>query len=944
MKRLHRYSILVWLTTTGWSGVAFAGKITGDIADREHRLPISAASVEIPGIGFRVSSPDGFFSFTKVPEGNYRLIVSVVGYKTDSLLFSVNNQSPSVLHVLLEPVAAALDTVRVSGSIDRSAEVYGRIMEKTAVPLMHVVSRQSIEQSSDITAADILQRVSGVSVLRDETGMPGKAIIRGMDPRYSYTAVNGMAIPSPNDRSRYLSLDLFPADIIDHLEVYKSLTPEMAGDAIGGLINIVTRPVPDNKAFSVQLATGYSQIFLQRSYLAFNSGVIQTASPYERYGPGHYATGSDFTKDNLSFYPKHPVPDIQGNINWAKRFLSQKLGVMIVAGLQTIRTGSDGFLILQNNEPQNENVPGITDFVKRQYSNTSNRKNIYAALDYKINKRNHLRLYQLYVNKLDIESRSAIDTSLSEGRSGPGTGRIAIMQRSRLHHQSIEHLNVQGDHQLSRQLSLDWSGVYSDARGSYPDWAELTANTGRILGANAEVNQVPELLAPLKRIWLHNKEREGDIYANLHYKPDFLQQQLAFSGGTLLQYRHRDNFYNNYLFTPAITSGNGQPFTNIYDAIWFNNNGPQNPLGTVNTSGTYTARENITAWYVQAGFHTGKVKITAGIREEQTVQHVSSAADPGTPFSRDIDIHYRDWLPSFHIRYAFNEKQDLKLSYFRAISRPSLYDITFFNMDYDDYNVAGNPFLKRSTADNLDLRYEWYAPGILDELQLTAFYKRINDPYEKTLLNAADTLYPIPGNGLSYTPASKLTEQLRNYGTASNYGFEFSIVKNFSNIGITANYTFTSSRIDQAKKYKQRKDPQNTASDIITVTRLQQRPLQGQSKHLANLGVSYRLPRYGWTAQVVGVYTGRRINEVSGWYELDNWQKGFAMLDLSLEKVLGSRWRFFAKATNLLNAGTRLYINGNIAGIPGQTEKGKIIIENGNSRSTYLAGAQYRIK
>ncbi|HTE11204.1 MAG TPA: TonB-dependent receptor, partial [Chitinophagaceae bacterium] len=912
MKQLRRYSIMVWLATAGWPNTVFAGKVTGDVIDREHRLPISAASVQIPGIGFRISSPDGFFSFAKLPAGRYRLIVSALGYKTDSLLFSVNDQSPLVLHVFLQPVAATLDTIRVTGSIDRSSEIYGRAMEKASTPLMHVISRQSIEQSADITVADIMQRVSGVSVLRNETGMPGKAFIRGMDPKYSYTAVNGMAIPSTNDRSRYLSLDLFPTGIIDHLEVYKSLTAEMAGDAIGGLINIVTRPVPADKAFSVQLATGYSQVFLQRRYMAFNSRVVQTASPYERYGPGYQATGNDFTKDNLSFYSKHPIPDIQGDISWSKRFLSQKFGVMIAGGLQSIRSGSDGFLILQNNEPQVGNIPGITDFVKRQYSTTSNRKNIYVALDYKINAQSHLRLYQLFVNKLDIESRSAVDTSLSEGRSGPGTGRIAVMQRSRLHRQSIEHLDLQGDHQLSRQLSLNWSGVYSDALGSYPDWAELGANTGRILGANGQVDQTPELLAPLKRTWLHNKEREGDIYANLHYKPG-LQEQLAFSGGVLLQYRHRDNFYNNYLFTPAITSGNGQPFTNIYDAVWYNNNGPQNPLGTVNTSGTYTARENIGAWYVQARFHAGKVKINAGIREEQTVQHVSSAADPGTQFGRDISIRYRDWLPSVHIRYALTEKQDLKLSYFRAISRPSLYDITFFNMDYDDYNVAGNPFLKRSTAANFDLRYELYAPGILDELQVTAFYKHIKDPYEKTLLSAADTLYPIPENGLSYIPASKLTEQLRNYGEANNYGFEFSVVKNFNKICITANYTFTSSRIDQAKKYKQREEPQNPASGVITVTRLQQRPLQGQSKHLANLSLSYRLPRYGWTAQLLGVYTGRRINEVSGWYELDDWQKGSAMLDFSLEKVVGKRWRFFAKAANLLHAGTRVYVHGNMA-------------------------------
>lgn len=942
IKRSHIYIIAVWLCVLH-GHTAFAAKITGYITSHAEGLPLSGVSVELRGIGTKVSGPNGFFSFAKVPAGDYWLVVRAVGYKTDSVHFLVDNQEQHALHIALYRISATLDTVNVVGSKAITAMVHSSMMEKASVPLMNVVSRESIERSSDITVADMMQRVSGVSILRNETGTAGKALIRGMDPKYSYTTVNGMAIPSPDDRNRYLSLDLFPAGLIDHVEVYKTLTPEMAGDAIGGLVNIVTRPVPENKTFSAQAATGYSRLFLERSYLAFNTEAVQKKSPYERYGPDHMASGNDFSKDNLSFHTKHPSPDVHANISWSKRSLSQKLGVLVMGGLQNIHSGSDGFLILQNNEPQPGNVPGITDFVKRQYSTTSTRKNIYTALDYTINTKHHLRFYQLYVNKVDAETRDAVDTSLSEGRTGPGTGRIAIMQRSRMYRQHIEHLNLQGDHQLSQQLLFNWSAVYSVASGSYPDRAELTANTGRILGADGEVHQTPLLLAPLNRMWLHNTEKEKDVYASLHYKPSFCKQQLDLSGGTLLQYRQRDNFYNNYTFVSAITSGNGQPFTNIYDAVWFNNNGPQNPLGTVNTAGTYTARENITAGYVQAVLHTGNWSITAGIREEQTTQHVHSAAEPGTPFGKEIRIQYQDWLPSVHIGFALTPKQDIKLSYYKALSRPSLYDITFFNMDLDNYNVAGNPFLKRSTADNFDLRYELYEPEVLDALQVTVFYKQIADPYEKTLLSATDTLYPISANGQPYIPASKLTEQLRNYSTATNMGIELTAIKYFGNLGIVANYTFTSSHIDQTKKYKQREDPQDPSSDIVTVTKVQQRPLQGQSKHLANLSISYHLPRYGYTVQVTGAYTGRRISEVSGWYNLDNWQKGYAMLDLSLEKTIKTHWRLFTKATNLLNAGTRIYVAGNISGIPEQTENGKVLIESSNYKSSYLIGVQYRM-
>ena len=837
-----------------------------------------------------------------------------------------------------------LDTVRISGRMDPLSEIHGRALEKTSVRLVHVVSRQSIEQAADITAADIMQRVSGVSVLRNETGTPGNVIVRGMDPKYSYTTMNGMAIPSPDERNRYLSLNLFPSGIISHLEVYKTLTPAMAGDATGGCINIVTRQVPEQREFSVQLATGYSQFYLQRPYLGFDKSVVQMKSPYERFGPAYNAAGNDFSKNNLSFRDHTAAPDLQGSVSWGKRFFSRKLGVFVAAGVQAIHSGARGFLLLQNNEPQVDNVPGVTDFVKRTYYQTSQHKQFYATLDYRFNPRHRLRFYQLYINKEDIETRHAVDTSLAEGRTGPGTGRIAIMQRARMARQSIEHLNLQGDHQLGKELSVDWSGVYSMAAGNYPDRAELTANTGRILGADGQVQQTPLLLAPLERIWMHNKEQESDVYANLHFKPALLKQQLELSGGALLQFRRRDNFFNDYVFNPAITSGNGQPFTNIYDAIWLNNNGPQNPKGTVNTAGTYTAKENISAGYLQAAYQTGRWYMITGIRKESTVQHVRSAANPGTATGKTIVIRYRNWLPSISARYAIDEQQNLKLSWYQSLSRPSLYDITFFNMNYDDYNIAGNPFLERSTACNFDLRYELYQPGVLELLQLTAFYKRIEKPYEKTLLGAADTLYPIPANGLSYIPAARLTEQLRNYGTAGNYGFELALAKQWGNIGIQANYTFTSSHIKQTKKYKQRKKPDDPASDLITVTRTQDRPLQGQSKHLGSLGIGWRLPRYGWQLQLQGVYTGRRIEKISGWYELDNWQRAYAALDFTIGKTFDGHWRFFAKATNLLDAGAEIYVKGNLPGVPAQTLPGRIIIEKETNGRGCVLGLQYRIR
>ena len=937
--------IIFWGTFCFTFASASAAVIRGDIVSKENGLPVEGATIEvIENHLFTTSNENGFFSFHNLSEGTYHLKITAIGFLPDSLFFMVKGDKPVVLHIVLQDKINELNNVVVTDGIDQHSELYSRMVEKKSIPLVNIISRQSIEQSADITMADAMQRVSGVSLSADQTGVFTRAIIRGMDSKYSYTSVNGIALPSPDDKNRYLALDLIPANVIDRLEIYKTLTPEMSGNAIGGLMDIVTHQAPSSQQFSVQLATGYNQIFFDRSFLSFNSNVVQLKSPYEKYGANYYATGNDFTKDNLWFKNIEALPDIQCDIFWGRKFLHERLGVVVEAGVQSIKEGSNSFFIIQNSEPQLNNVPGITDFTKRKYSINSNRKNVYAQINYRLNNRNNFRLTQLYSWKKDIEARDWVDTSLANGRTGYGTGRIEFSQRSRLHFQSLYHLNLQGNHQINKELLFDWTFIYSVANGSYPDWAELTASTGRILSANGQVIQTPILLAPLDRIWLHNSEKEKDMSAKISYVPKKFHQQLKLIGGTLLQYRKRDNFYNEYIFTPAYTGTNGQPFTDIYNAVWYNDNGPQDPLGNTNTPGTYSAKENIAAYFGEVNIHLKKIEIITGIRNEYTYQLVTSSAPSTTQSGQQVKINYDDWLPSFHIRYAINQKENFRLSYYKAISRPALQDITFFNMNYDDYNVAGNPFLKRSTADNFDLRYELYMPKLLDELQITMFYKQIQNPYEKTLLNEGDTLYPVPSGGLSYTSVSNITEQLRNFSTAHNYGFDVSIVKRLGNISVAANYTFTSSHITQSKKYKQRENPQDPSSNIITVTRLQQHPLQGQSQSVANINLSYRIPRFGWNLQLMGIYTGKRIEDVSGWYNLDSWQKGYATLNFSMEKTLHRHWRIFARVGNLLNTGTIVYINSApVASIPEQTEKRKMLIEKIDKYAQYLIGVAYKL-
>jgi hypothetical protein len=341
----------------------------------------------------------------------------------------------------------------------------------------------------------------------------------------------------------------------------------------------------------------------------------------------------------------------------------------------------------------------------------------------------------------------------------------------------------------------------------------------------------------------------------------------------------------------------------------------------------------------------GPSVITAGIRMEQTTQHLISSQDAALSYGKTVDINYKDFLPDLHWKYNLNDKQLVRADYFKGITRPALSDITFAAITYEDYQVAGNPFLVRTSGDNFDLRYEWYRSGS-NQIKGGVFYKHLNNVYEKTLLNGNDELYPIPQEDLDYTPAGVLTEQLRNTGTGTNYGAEISFNQYWGKLGLSGNYTLTFSNIARLKKVKLRDDPADASSNIITVTRMEKGPLQGQAKHTGSVSISYKQLPGNWTANFSVIYTGQHIDLVSPWYGLDSWQRQTLMANFYAEKSLGPKFKISLGASNIFHSGvTDDILQPNPSQIsnslPGQTSNRRITVLKENYAAYYTIGLKY---
>ncbi|WP_255486842.1 carboxypeptidase-like regulatory domain-containing protein [Mucilaginibacter sp. SP1R1] len=279
---------------------ANATKLKGHVYDRKTGEPIVGATVSIDKTSKATTTGlDGSFELKDIPKGTFMLRVSYIMYKTVLQEIDITKEDNPHLKIYLDAAGKDLQEVSVVSQKNGGSERTARRIEQQATQVMNVVSGKAIEISPDLTVANVIARVSGVSVERNSNGDGQYAILRGMDKRYNYTLVNGVKIPSPDNKYRYVPLDIFPADLLERLEVYKTLTPNLEGDAVGGVVNMVMKDAPERFEVNANIAGGYSQLFLNRKFMSYDYGSVNHRSPSEINGKAYQATQADFSKGTL---------------------------------------------------------------------------------------------------------------------------------------------------------------------------------------------------------------------------------------------------------------------------------------------------------------------------------------------------------------------------------------------------------------------------------------------------------------------------------------------------------------------------------------------------------------------------------------------------------------------------------------------------------------------
>jgi TonB-dependent receptor len=853
-------------------GFAQAGGIKGKISDARSGEPLAGASVVVVELNKGVVADQyGFYEINDLPEGDFTLAARYLGYRTRSaraLITAPGQQLQINLHLLAE--SQQLEEMLIVGSFEKESDASALDREQRADNIINVVSARTIELSPDITVANVSQRVSGVSLERSNQGDGRYAIIRGMEQRYNNTLINNVKIPSPDAKTRFIPLDIIPAELLLRMEVAKALTPDMEGDAIGGTLNLIMRDAPDSMLIAFNMATGYNQFLLSNPFQRWDKRQAQT-DPAIDFGLDQIPPPQAFNYSVLSFDPRPaPLNGLYG-LTYGNRALKGKLGYIVSGTYQDTYRASRSTQYSTAYSPD-ERVPFYTGVQIRDYSTRQQRNGLNVKLDYKLNAKHHFKAYSMYLNMQDIQSRFITDTSFISNRTGPGTGRVNLYERSRYQIQEIQSHTFMGEHKLLSNLLFDYSLVVAEASQSIPEQSEYRRAFSITPDSSGTLSQDSARFDNIRKEWQDNSDKDRAVYANLTWLQAIAGSPVEFKTGLLYRDKERRNRFNFYRFD---VRGAAPVSDGIEDLIIDSLLVIYNPANALFNAENFTAEENVTAWYLQGKWNMGQLQVVTGFRVESTTQaFVTNARPPATAPSEAL-ITYRDFLPSLHLRYELTPKQNLRASFFKSISRPSYFELVPYRILGEVFDEAGNVNLQRTEADNFDLRWEYY-PSFREQFTAGFFYKNILNPVE-----------------YGFTDPSGKVLQPQNFGTATNWGIELVAVKFWGDFGVQSNYTFTNSSLITQKIFN---------DGDTTYFRPEVRPLQGQSRHIGNASLLYRNFKSGINIQLAYVLTGRRIVQISQLWGLDVYQDNLHLLDFSIDKTLRKNLILFGKFTNLLNS------------------------------------------
>ncbi|HYM81114.1 MAG TPA: TonB-dependent receptor [Candidatus Limnocylindria bacterium] len=881
------------------------GKIQGKVIATDTGEPIGFADVAlIPAdttqrrIG-GLTNADGTF-LLEAPAGRYTLQVRALSYGRKTIQ-GVTIEAGKLLPFStgLESEAIVQEEVVVEARVRQNTEKSLLAARKKASTVGDAVSSEQVRKSPDKDAAEVLRRVTGLSISE------GKYVfVRGLGERYSSTEVDGVRLASPEQNKRVVPLDLLPANLLENIVVQKTYTADRPGEFGGGDVQVRTKEFPGARTWSFSLSQAFDEGTTFRRIRTYRA----TRADALGFGGDSRAIPGDL----LALAADRPLvlssdPDRGFNISTLasvarsfKNVWSPSLARALPNGSYSATYGDElklfgrpfGFVQSlsfgrsYNQQHEAERFFSGEGETLYDYDVERSEESVQlggmTALSYRLTPRHSLHARGMYTH--DAEDEVRVYRGPDHNYIDAASGEPVVHRSTRLMYVERSVLSgvLEGRHELPAFLAskLDWKVSQSLANRDQPDRRETIYDRNSYLDGNGQLVWYWGFASTGSREFGTLDDRGLGLEGSwsVPYRLGALGAGKV-AVGFSRQNKQRDNFYRRFHFYPNSQSDPLAPPESLFS--------DRNLDGTRNTGyveeGTldidnYEAEQRVTAGYVSADLSFGRrVRGTFGVRVEHGFQDVRSfdLFDPSRITQRG-QLENTDWLPSGNLTVSVTDALNLRLGASRTLSRPDLNELSPSPaLEYlAGLRKSGNPDLERATIDNYDIRLEAF-PTLSEVLAAGFFFKRLHEPIEQVIQDGSPPIL-VP----------------RNSAYGRNLGVEIEaraglgrLWRPLERFAVNSNASFISSRV--------RLEPTGTGTA--------EHPLQGQANFLVNAALSYTSGSGRTDVSVLVGVVGKRLDKLGLYTRPDIYEQPSTSLDatVNLTPFQGLRMKLAAK--NLLD-------------------------------------------
>jgi outer membrane receptor for ferrienterochelin and colicins len=211
--------------------------------------PLAFSSVRLPGKNRgTVADSSGNFRINNLPAGSYTVNVSLVGYKPGIKSLRLQEDENAVVEFHLDSAETELKEVVITGTLKEVNRL------ESPVPV-EVYTPSFFRKNPTPNIFDALQNVNGVRPqLNCNVCNTGDIHINGLEGPYTMVLIDGMPVVS--SLSTVYGLSGIPNSLVERIEIVKGPASSLYGsEAVGGLINIITKKPDNAPVFSADIFT-----------------------------------------------------------------------------------------------------------------------------------------------------------------------------------------------------------------------------------------------------------------------------------------------------------------------------------------------------------------------------------------------------------------------------------------------------------------------------------------------------------------------------------------------------------------------------------------------------------------------------------------------------------------------------------------------------------------